>query len=121
MGVRRSDCATLSSTAASAGLTVSWPGSKQNSRGTSMTTAPSWRWATTTGVPLNHDASHCRSTASVEAAAVRCCAAVGGGVDAADPGAAIVAGDDDDEAEGGGALAHPQSESATTNGKVAGF
>src|SRR4249919_89608 len=111
MGVRRSDWATLSSTAASAGLTASWPGSKQNSRGTSTTTAPSGRCATTTGVPLNHDASHCRSTASVDAAAVRCCAGVGG-ADAAGPCAATVAGDGDDEdvedEDAGGVPAQPQ-------------
>ena len=69
---------TLSRTAASAGLTASRPGSKQNSRGTSTKTAPSARCPTTTGVPLNHDASHWRSTASFAAASVRCCAGVGG-------------------------------------------
>jgi hypothetical protein len=69
---------------------------------------------------LNHDASHCRSTASVDAAAVRCCAGVGG-ADAAGPCAATVAGDGGDDDEEGGVLAQPQSESATTSGRVANY
>ena len=78
--------ATLSSTAASAGLIALRPRSKQKSRGTSIVTAPSLRWPMTTGVFSNHDASHLRSTASAAANSVFCSAALGatGGGDAAD-------------------------------------
>jgi hypothetical protein len=76
---RRRLSATLSSTAASAGLTLALPASKLNSRGTSTLIAPSPRCAIFTGVSRNHVPSHCRSTASASAAAVRCAGVVGGG------------------------------------------
>ncbi len=101
--------ATLSSTAASAGLIVLWPGSKQKSRGTSIVTAPSLRWPMTTGVFSNQDASHLRSTASAAASSVFCSATLG----ATDGGDAT----DVAEGAGGGAtLAQPKSASATIIG-----
>ncbi len=55
---------TLSSTAASGGLTADLPASKENSSGTPTSTAPSSPGATTTGVPWNHCPSQRCSWAS---------------------------------------------------------
>jgi len=62
--VRRRLCASLSSTAASAGFTALRRGSKLKASGTSTLSGPSSRWAMFTGVPSNHERSQSRSTPS---------------------------------------------------------
>src|SRR5205085_9860196 len=82
---------------------------KQNSRGTSIVSASSARCLMTTGVPLNHEVSHCRSNARLTGAAARWSRVGGGsGAGAGAAGAALVG-------PPGGALVQPARASEKTS------